>query len=340
MYKYPLETVTPAYTVAASGTLTLTSWSSRVQIFTGSTNHTVLLPSTGVGAGDRWTIVNQTTSGTISVQSSAGNTVATLTANRAAILVAVGDSPTAATGWSSNNPSASPTALTIAQRDVNNVLFAGAFAALPSSTVTAAGVTTLAITSAAVQVFTGTTTQTVKLPSTSVVAGQVYTIINTSTGSVAVQSSGANAIVTIGANRMGFFIPAVATPTAATDWFAIAPNQSPLALTVALRDVNNSLFASTFIALPTSTATAAGTTTLSITSTQTQIFTGSTTQTVKLPTTSVQAGQQYTIVNQSSGVVTVQSSDATTISTVAAGSLNLYVAQQSTPTTGTHWRSI
>ena len=59
----------------------------------------------------------------------------------------------------------------------------------------------------------------------------------------------------------------------------------------------------------TTTATAAGTTTLTVSSTQQQFFTGSTTQTVVLPVTSTLVlGQNFRIVNMSTGVVTVNSS--------------------------------
>lgn len=89
-----------------------------------------------------------------------------------------------------------------------------------------------------------------------------------------------------------------------------------------------------------STATAAGTTTLDITAVPTQVFTGSTTQTVKLPTTGVVAGQRYTIVNQSSGTVTVQSSGSNTVSTLTGGTLAaaVCIALQSAPTAATHWK--
>lgn len=87
-------------------------------------------------------------------------------------------------------------------------------------------------------------------------------------------------------------------------------------------------------------ATAAGTTTLTSDSAGTQVFTGSTTQTCKLPTTNIIAGNTYTIVNQSSGDVTVQSSGANTIATVTTGVGTLFVALADTPTTAAHWRAI
>lgn len=69
------------------------------------------------------------------------------------------------------------------------------------------------------------------------------------------------------------------------------------------------------------TATAAGTTTLTVNSTRKQFFTGTTTQTVVMPVVStLRLGDQYTITNLSTGVVTVQSSGANTIKAMAAGS--------------------
>lgn len=90
----------------------------------------------------------------------------------------------------------------------------------------------------------------------------------------------------------------------------------------------------------TSTATAAGTTTLTIASSQIQVFTGSTTQTVKLPTTSVPAGHPNIIVNQSSGAVTVQSSGGNTIATLAANTQGTFVAQKATPTAQNDWAGV
>ena len=69
------------------------------------------------------------------------------------------------------------------------------------------------------------------------------------------------------------------------------------------------------------TATAAGTTTLTSASNNQQFFTGSTTQTIVLPVTSTLAlGMSYLIVNNSTGVLTVQSSGANTITLIPAGS--------------------
>jgi hypothetical protein len=87
------------------------------------------------------------------------------------------------------------------------------------------------------------------------------------------------------------------------------------------------------------TVTAAGTTTLTVASTYQQYFTGTTTQTVQLPTTSIVAGTQYTIVNLSTGAVTVQSSGANTIATVPGNTQATFTALVSTPTTAANWNA-
>ena len=70
----------------------------------------------------------------------------------------------------------------------------------------------------------------------------------------------------------------------------------------------------------TSTATGGTTTTLTASSSANQFFTGSTTQTVKLPDTStLTIGQEYYITNQSTGALTIQTSAAGAITTVPAG---------------------
>jgi hypothetical protein len=88
----------------------------------------------------------------------------------------------------------------------------------------------------------------------------------------------------------------------------------------------------------TTTATAAGTTTLTSASNNQQFFTGSTTQTVVLPVTSTLAlGLSYLIVNNSTGVVTVQSSGANTITLIPAGATVRCTCILITGTTAASW---
>ena len=88
----------------------------------------------------------------------------------------------------------------------------------------------------------------------------------------------------------------------------------------------------------TTTATAAGTTTLTVTSTNQQFFTGTTTQTVVLPVTSTLAlGLSYLIVNNSTGVLTVQSSGANTITLIPANASVRFTCILITGTTTASW---
>ena len=88
----------------------------------------------------------------------------------------------------------------------------------------------------------------------------------------------------------------------------------------------------------TTTATAAGTTTLTSASNNQQFFTGTTTQTVVLPVTSTLAlGLSYLIVNNSTGVVTVQSSGANTITSIPASASVRCTCILITGTTAASW---
>jgi hypothetical protein len=115
------------------------------------------------------------------------------------------------------------------------------------------------------------------------------------------------------------------------------------ASTIPLWDANQGLSANTHIPAFTSTATAGATTTLTIgTATGTMVWTGSTTQTIKLPTTSVLVGTPYTIINESTGTITIQSSGGNTITTLAGASsapfnAATFIAVVATPTTAANW---
>ncbi|CAB5212332.1 hypothetical protein UFOVP189_1, partial [uncultured Caudovirales phage] len=88
------------------------------------------------------------------------------------------------------------------------------------------------------------------------------------------------------------------------------------------------------------TATAAGTTTLTVTSANQQFFTGTTTQTVVLPVTSTLAlGMSYFIKNNSTGIVTVQSSGANTIATVPPGKYATFTCILTSGTTAASWNA-
>lgn len=163
--------------------------------------------------------------------------------------------------------SATPTGGAGAEWDSNLNLSANNFLGQANSTATAAGTTTLTIASDLIQVFTGTTTQTVALPTTSVPAGVQYLVVNQSTGAVTVQSSGANTVVVMGAGSSAVFTAAVATPTTAANWNCQYGGLSVVSGKVLT--VNNSLFLSgtdgTTMTFPGTTDTV-----VTLTATQTQ----------------------------------------------------------------------
>jgi len=85
---------------------------------------------------------------------------------------------------------------------------------------TAAGTTTLTVTSASTQEATGSTTQTYTLPVvTTLVAGWATTFINKSTGNVTLNSSGSNAIVVLaGGQSVTLICRSISADTTAAAW--------------------------------------------------------------------------------------------------------------------------
>lgn len=99
--------------------------------------------------------------------------------------------------------------------------------------------------------------------------------------------------------------------------------------------------ANAFVPGYTTTATAAGTTVLTVASTQTQYFTGTTTQTITLPVTSTLVlGQEYEIVNNSTGSLTVNSSGGNLVATVLAGNTVRVQVILTSGTSAASWNSI
>jgi hypothetical protein len=139
--------------------------------------------------------------------------------------------------------------------------------------------------------------------------------------------AGKTGIVTLTSSDVGLGnVSNVAAATAAT------------ASSIAQRDASGNLTADNFHVGFTTTATSAGTTTLTIDSFGIQEFTGTQTHTVVLPTTSsVPAGAQYRILNNSTGAVAVQSSTLAAIHTMAPGVEAVFTALITNPTLPAHW---
>jgi hypothetical protein len=367
-----------ATTITAAGTTTLSITSPQIQFFTGSTTQTVLMPAVStLPLGTQYQIINLST-GTVTVETSSGTTIQGLGQNSGLVITSILTSGTTTASWDwsftrhlgtswpitlggtgVSGVTISPTATAFAGWDANKNLSANAFLEGFTTTATAAGTTALTISSSENQAFTGSTTQTVTLPTTSVVAGASWTILNLSTGVVTLEASGGATIQAMAANTFVKAIANAATPTTAAGWYWIYGALDSTALPVAVGgtgktavtiaptasswagwDANSNFSANAFIEGFLSTATAAGTTALTIASKGIQYFTGSTTQTVTLPTTSIVAGAQYFIANRSTGIVTVQSSGANTIQAMASGTDLLVTALVATPTTAANWDAV
>lgn len=112
------------------------------------------------------------------------------------------------------------------------------------------------------------------------------------------------------------------------------------ASTLVARDSSNRILAASLVDGFTTTATASGTTTLVASSNKLQRFTGTLNQTVVLPTTTVVAGQQFYIVNASTGTITVNASGGTLVQNLAPNTTTNVTALIATPTLNTNWQSI
>lgn len=111
--------------------------------------------------------------------------------------------PIANGGTAVSSVTINPTASSFAGWDSNLNLSANGFLTSSASTATAAGTTTLLVSSAQYQYFTGTTTQTVVLPvATTLATNQDFWIYNNSTGIVTVNTSGGNTLATMVANSI------------------------------------------------------------------------------------------------------------------------------------------
>lgn len=113
------------------------------------------------------------------------------------------------------------TASAIGIRDANANLQANNFIENATTTATAAGTTTLTISSAKIQQFTGSTTQTLVLPNaTTLAVGHQYIVMNRSTGAVTVNANGGGLIQTMAASSYAIYT-CMNNGTAAGVWDSI-----------------------------------------------------------------------------------------------------------------------
>lgn len=249
-----------------------------------------------------------------------------------------------------------------------------------NTTVSAAGTTVLTVYSEKIQRLTGTSNQTFTLPvvSTLPALGYPFVFINDSTGVATIQSSGANTVITLAAGERCTVNAVALTGTSAAVWsytliglaltaqnlgnlikgltqkatpidadrFGYWDSVADIAkyalgsdIKAWLKTYNDTLYDS--IKSYQTIATAAGTSTLTLTSPSETFFTGSTTQNCDMPVAStLYTGWQRTIVNNSSGLVTVRSSGANTILTLAAGTSVRMICILASGTSAASWHYI
>lgn len=165
---------------------------------------------TGLGTGVATALaINTGTSGAFVVNST---TVAghALTSN-----VSVSASDVGLTTMSQSGFSAS----TLLQRDSNANASANNFLSSYAETATAAGTTNLVVSSAAIQKFTGSSTQTVNLASAATfTTGHQFLIINESSGTVTVKTADTVTMVTLLANTSAILTCTTASGTTESSW--------------------------------------------------------------------------------------------------------------------------
>jgi hypothetical protein len=86
-------------TATAAGTTTLTASNTATQFFTGSTTQTVVLPVASTMTQGQEFIIHNNSTGSLTINSSGGNLVGTLTANTTAHIICILTSGTTAASW-------------------------------------------------------------------------------------------------------------------------------------------------------------------------------------------------------------------------------------------------
>jgi hypothetical protein len=237
-----------------------------------------------------------------------------------------------------------PTATAFAGWDANKNLFANCHVPSLTTTAQSASVLTLTAASAQIQYITvgASGTETIKLPVTSTLSlGYTFEFYYSGNGNgLSIQSSGANLICTLNESGYAKLICILTSGTTAASWMFVQGQQnigSQDNVLVGNLFATYAAYASNFYTSVASTATAAGTTTLAASSQGVQIFTGTTTQTVVLPSLVNSGYMSFTIINTSTGAVTVQSYGTNTINVLAAGKTATYQGITTATDTAASW---
>lgn len=205
-----------------------------------------------------------------------------------------------------------------------------------TSTLTLGG--SLATVGAFSSTFTMTNTTTVTFPTT----GTLATTSQLPSGAALTKTDDTNVTLTLAGSPTTALVNAASLTLGWTGTLAVtrggtgvsSVTTAPTVTAFAGWDANKNLSANSLIPGFATTVTAAGNTVLTVASKQVQEFTGTSTQTVTMPVAStLVAGQQYVVINNSSGNVTVNSSGGNAIGVMAANTtlyLDLVLASGTT----------
>jgi hypothetical protein len=150
-------------------------------------------------------------------------------------------------GTGVSTPTTAPSSSNFAAWGTGATMRASNFVANYTTTVTAAGTTTLSVSSAYNQYFTGTSTQTVILPvASTLLTATSYRIVNNSSGTVTVQSSGLNTVVVLPSGNYAIILCILNSGTDASSWSVFTGPLTALATPVSLANggTNKALTAS------------------------------------------------------------------------------------------------
>lgn len=338
----------------AGGTTILDANSPSVTIFTGSSTQTVRLPDvTTLQLGQTFTIINNNTTSSITVQTSGAAAFSpTVNAGMAARFICVSLTGTTTASWVTYFDGA------VNRTGSNSMVFSTAPAVdglqvNVAATFSAGANTQGSITIGATQdliVVTTTAANPSGVTLSASTAGRRVTIINRGTNPLNVyppsgsQIDGlaANAPLSIGVGALAEF-----NCVSSTLWYSDSNQEaSATALTGTVpissggTGATSAGAADTALRGFTSTATAGGTTTLTASSTLYQLFTGTLNQTITLPdVTTLALGWSYHIVNNSTGTLTVNSSGANTVIVIPAGTTAMVTCILLTGTTAASWEA-